>query len=134
MKRSCLILSLMLFTMLLYPATQAFSQARESSAPVLAVDNFMRNVDRHRGEVRVQGVVSAVSEKDQTLTLIDAQEFQECGVTTCAGLQLPVRWHGALPQVRDVVQITGQVQESDGKLLFVAQTLEIAKPQPKESK
>ena len=91
-------LNLLVFTMLLFTATQVFPQGREHPESILGVDTFMRNVDRHRGVVQVEGVVSAISEKDQTLALIDTREFQECGVTTCASLQLPVRWEGVSPR------------------------------------
>ena len=134
MKRWYVFLSLLLVALPVFTATQAFPQGREHPEPILAVDTLMRNVGHHRGVVRVLGVVSAISEKDHTLALIDTREFQECGVTTCASLQLPVRWEGALPAERDMVRITGEVKEINGKLLFIAQALEKASPQPKESR
>jgi len=134
MKRWYVFLSLWLVALPFFTATQAFPQGREHPEPILGVDTLMRNVERHRGVVRVQGVVSAVSEKDHTLALIDVKEFQECGVTTCASLQLPVRWEGALPAQRDMVLVSGEVKEINGKLLFIAAALEKAPAQPKESR
>jgi len=134
MRRRSVFLNLLVFTMLLFTATQAFPQGREHPESILGVDTFMRNVERHRGIVQVEGVVSAISEKDQTLALIDTREFQECGVTTCASLQLPVRWEGAMPAGRDVVRVTGEAKEINGKLLFIAKALEKTSPQLKEPK
>jgi hypothetical protein len=91
---------------------------------VLGVEAFMRNVDDHRGTVRVEGVVSAVAAADRTLTLIDVAELKRCGVVTCAPLSLPVRWNGPMPSVPDVVRLTGEVQDQHGKLIFLASTLE----------
>lgn len=95
----------------------------QTESPVLGVQEFMKNVDRYRGKVRLEGVVSAVSPSDQALSLIDIQELKDCGVTTCAPLTLPVKWKGPLPAVRDVVQLEGEVRESGGKLFFEAQRL-----------
>ncbi len=134
MKRWYVFLSLLLIALPVFTATQACPQVREHPEAILGVDTLMRNVERHRGVVRVLGVVSAISEKDHTLALIDTREFQECGITTCARLQLPVRWEGALPAERDVVRITGEAKEINGKLLFIAKALEKTSPQPKESK
>ncbi|UCG88339.1 MAG: hypothetical protein JSW71_07290 [Gemmatimonadota bacterium] len=95
---------------------------------VLDVDPFMENVDRFRGPVRVTGVVNTASAADHMLTLIDRREFEECGVTTCAKLYLPVRWSGAMPESGQTVRVEGQVNEDDGKLVLVARTLESLNP------
>lgn len=90
---------------------------------VLGVEALMRDVDRHRGPVRVKGVVSAVAAQGRTFALIDLREFEACGLANCA-LTLPVRWTGDMPAVRDVVVVNGDVREADGKLVFVASTME----------
>ncbi len=126
-----LCLSLMLAIGLIF-AAPVCPQDRDPA--ILGVDAFMHHPERYPGAVRVQGVVSAVSAADHTLALIDTQGCQDCGVTTCARLQLPVRWGGALPAMRDTVRVTGEVKEINGKLLFIATALEKAPPQPQESK
>ena len=98
--------------------------AAVSPQAVSGVDDFMKNVDRHRGKVSLEGVVSAVAPEQQTISLIDAKEFQACGVTTCAQLTLPVQWRGPVPAVGDLVRVEGQAQEVKGKLMFVADKLE----------
>ena len=95
-----------------------------STKKVLGVDEFMKNVDRYRGKVSLEGVVSAVAPEQQTISLIDSGEFQACNVTTCAQLTLPVQWRGPMPVLRDLVRIEGQAQEVKGKLVFVADKLE----------
>jgi len=113
-------------------ATIVVSQAQTNSAPpaessktnaVLGVENFMKNVEHYRGNVRVEGVVATVSASDQMLALIDVREFQTCGLEQCS-LSLPVRWSGTMPAVGQAVRTDGQVQEAKGKLVFVAKTLE----------
>ncbi len=101
--------------------------AAEASTSVQAasgVDDFMKNVDRYKGKVSLEGVVSAVTPEQQAVSLIDAKEFQACGVTTCAQLTLPVQWRGPMPAMGDLVRVTGQAQEVKGKLTFVADRLE----------
>ena len=100
----------------------------EDRRPVVGVETLMKNVDEHPGVLRVEGVVSAVSAERQSLTLIDTRELEECGVTTCAEFKLPVRWKGPMPAVRDVVRVEGEVQERDGKRVFVATGLEKMPP------
>ena len=95
-----------------------------SESEVLGVQEFMKNVDRYQGNVRVEGVVSAISPAAQALSLIDVQEFKDCGVTTCAPLTLPVRWQGPWPSVKDVVQLEGELRKSGGKLFFEAKRLQ----------
>jgi len=96
---------------------------------VLGVDEFMKNVDLYRGKVNLEGVVSALAPEQQAISLIDAKEFQDCGVTTCAQLTLPVQWRGPMPAVRDLVRVEGQAREVKGKLMFVADKLEkVARP------
>jgi hypothetical protein len=132
MKKTLLIAGLTVFA-----ATILVSQIQTNSAPsaktppaesaktnaVLGVENFMKNVERYRGNVRVEGVVVAVSVTNQTLGLIDMREFQTCGLEGCA-LSLPVRWTGTMPAIGQAVRTDGQVQEAKGKLVFVARTVE----------
>lgn len=91
----------------------------------IGVEALMKNIDQQKGSVRVEGVVSAASAERKSLTLIDTRELEECGVTTCAQLKLPVRWTGTMPPVRAIVRVDGEVQQQpDGKLLFVARGVE----------
>ncbi len=102
-------------------------QAGEAAAKpqaILGVEDFMKNVDRYRGQVILEGVVSAAVPEQQAISLIDRGEFQACNVTTCAQLTLPVQWRGPMPAVRDIVRVEGQAQEVQGKLMFVADKLE----------
>lgn len=95
-----------------------------SPAGVLGVERFMNAVDHFPGLVRVEGVVRSASVGDHLLTLIDRREFEECGVTTCAALYLPVRWTGELPETGAIVRVEGQAKEEAGKLVFVARQVE----------
>ena len=85
----------------------------------------MRNVGRYRGgPLELVGVVSATSEGEGLLGLIDCREFEECGITTCAELTLPVRWSGKMPREKETVRLRGEISEAGEKLVFVAATLE----------
>ncbi len=71
------------FLLVLSPALRAGEPAASRQA-ILGVDEFMKNLDRYRGKVSLEGVVSAIAPEQQAISLIDAKEFQACGVTTCA--------------------------------------------------
>ena len=111
---------------LVFSLSQDLQAGEVAASPkkVLGVDDFMKNVDRYRGKVSLEGVVSAVTPEQQVISLIDAKEFQACEVTTCAQLTLPVQWRGPMPAGRDLVRVEGQAQEVKGKLMFVADKLE----------
>lgn len=104
-----------------------------TSEAVLGVEEFMRDVDNYPGQVRLEGVVSAVAAEERVLTLIDVAELERCGVVTCAPLSLPVKWNGEMPAVRDVVLLKGEVSESGGKLIFLAHSLERIESEPTET-
>ena len=112
--------------LLVFSLSQGLQAGEVAASPkkVLGVDDFMKNVDRYRGKVSLEGVVSAVAPEQQVISLIDSGELQACGVTTCAQLTLPVQWRGPLPALRDLVRVEGQAQEIKGKLMFVADRLE----------
>ena len=95
-----------------------------SGQALLGVDEFMKNVDRYRDKVSLEGIVSAIVAEQQAVSLIDTKEFQTCGVTNCAQLTLPVQWGGPPPVIGDLVRVEGQAQEVKGKLMFVADKLE----------
>jgi hypothetical protein len=103
--------------------------ASSGTTELLGVEQFMQGVDNYQGPVLVEGVVSAVAADEDALTLIDLTELERCGVVTCAPLSLPVRWSGPMPAVVDVVRIRGEVQDSGGKLFFLASTLEKVEPE-----
>ena len=98
--------------------------AESETGGILGVDQLMKNVDKYRGSIRVEGVVSAVSAKEHMLSLIDVQEFKKCAVVTCATLTLPVRWAGSMPSIKDQVRAEGEIKENKGKLIFEAKTIE----------
>ncbi|MBI5017868.1 MAG: hypothetical protein HZB55_20545 [Deltaproteobacteria bacterium] len=91
---------------------------------ILEVSTLMREVDKHKGPIRVEGVVSKVFPKEQQLGLMDAAEFKKCGRVTCADMVLPVRWGGAMPDVKSLVRLDGEIRKSGEKLEFVAKSLE----------
>jgi hypothetical protein len=111
----------------LLPLAPAYG-ADAKAAPALQVSEVMRAPDRLKGPLRVEGVVSKVFAKEQMLGLIDAAEFRKCGVVTCADEVLPVRWKGAMPPVKSLVRVEGQVQKTGEKLEFVARSVEKVGP------
>jgi hypothetical protein len=113
------------FLLVFSPILQG-GEAAASGQAILSVDEFMKNVDHYRGKVSLEGVVSAIAPEQQVISLIDAKEFQACGVTTCAQLTLPVQWRSPMPSERDLVRVEEQAQEVKGKLMFLADKLEKA--------
>ncbi len=113
-------------------AGQATPVAPQTPVAPLGVDQFMREPEKHTGTLVVEGVVKTASKKDQTLALIDVEEYRKCRVVTCSQLALPVRWAGEMPAVLDIVRVEGEVTTVNGKMLFAARKLakipETAKP------
>lgn len=114
-------LTLILVVLVIVGIAAAFAAPPEqtSTSKPLGVDDFMKHVDDHKGEVTIEGIVSAVSESDNRVALIDVAEFERCKDVTCAQYTLPVQWSGELPAVEDKVLIRGKIETTDGKLVFV---------------
>lgn len=107
--------------------TKSASSAEEGA--IIGVDELMKHTERYTGQLRVKGVVSGVATESQMISLIDMREFEECGVTSCASLTLPIRWAGQMPKVQDAILVSGEVQEAEGKLVFVAHALQNQYPE-----
>lgn len=82
------------------------------------------------GVVEVLGVVGTTSEKTGRLALIEYDEFEKCGVTTCANRYLPVAWKGNFPNIKDLVRVKGRVLKIGAGYLFEAMSIEKAKGTP----
>lgn len=104
-------------------AGQTPPAAQQTATPALGVNQLMKAPEKHPGALMVEGVVKTASQKDQTLALIDVEEYRKCKVVTCSLLALPVRWAGEMPAVLDIVQVEGEVTTVNGKMLFAARKL-----------
>lgn len=104
-------------------AGQATQAAPQAPTPALGVDQLMKEPEKHPGALVVEGVVKTASKKDQSLALIDVDEYRKCKVVTCSLLALPVRWAGEMPAVLDIVRVEGEITKVNGKMLFAAKKL-----------
>lgn len=96
----------------------------QDKSEIVSVEDYMKNIDDYPDSVVVEGVVSSVMPDDKIFTMIDVEEFRRCGVTNCAALTLPVSWSGDMPEEKDVLTVSGRVEDSDGKFIFVADAYE----------
>lgn len=105
-------------------AGQAAQVVPQTPVAALGVDQLMKEPEKYPGALVVEGVVKTASKKDQTLALIDVEEYRKCRVVTCSLLALPVRWAGEMPAVLDIVRVQGEITTVNGKMLFAARKLE----------
>jgi hypothetical protein len=103
------------------------TRPRAPSPSCVGVEEMMRNVDRFRGGVQVQGVVNGVSAERRVFSLIDSREAAECDLA-CPELVLPVRWEGSMPEVRETIRVEGIVEETDGAFIFAARSVDKIRP------
>lgn len=108
--------------------TPATATTPVSAAAVLGVDALMKQTTPPKGTIRVEGIVASVDRSASLVGLIDAGEYESCGVTSCAALTLPVRWSGPLPNIKDRVRVEGEIKAANGKLIFLAHHLERVSP------
>ena len=47
---------------------------------MLEVDQLIKEVDRHKGLIRVEGIVTAVVPDRQMVALVDIEQYKKCGV------------------------------------------------------
>ncbi len=108
-------------------ADEASAPAKlEASTAPVHVDDLADSPEKFKGEIVLRAVVSAVKKPQGVFAVIDSREFESCGVLTCAKNNLPVKFSGKLPQPRTVVEITGEVVESDKGLVFAARLVDRA--------
>ncbi len=103
----------------------AISAKVGASSESVHVDELADSPERFDHEVTLRAVVSAVNKSQGVFSVIDSREFESCGVLTCAKHNLPVKFTGPLPEPKTVVEITGQVVESDRGLVFDAKRVDV---------
>ena len=58
--------------------------------------------------------------------VIDAGEFESCGVLTCSKNTVPVKFKGELPQLKTIVDITGKmIQSKNGRIIEAIRVEEV---------
>lgn len=102
-----------------------------SSTSALGVDDFIRAGAKVDQSVFVEGVVARVEAPQHRMALIDDAEFEECEVTTCATIYLPIRWTGDMPAPKELISVKGQVATEGGKLIVIAKEI-TKRPAPKK--
>lgn len=102
------------------------SDHTELGPSVVQVDDLAKAPENHQGEVLLRGVVSGVNEAESVFAVIDAREFEACGVLTCAAYVIPVVFSGELPKPKSSVEITGKVVRGEKGMAFEAKTVEVS--------
>jgi len=97
----------------------------EMNRQLVEVDDLAAHPEAFPGEIAVRGVVAGMTKEEGGFGIVDARELKACGVLTCARNLLPVRFDGAIPRPKTVVEIRGQVVHGKQGLLLEAQGMEI---------
>ena len=90
----------------------------------LGVETLVEDPHRYQGELEVAGIVARIASEQRLFALADVSDREEVlktGGTKC--VMLPVRWTGPMPALHDDVKVRGTVEESQGRLIFVASAL-----------
>lgn len=96
-----------------------------ASDATASVEALAEHPDRFAGPIRVTGIVHRVSADRQMFSLVDVSDQEELintGGTRC--ITLPVKWNGAMPSAQQVITVDGDIQQSEGKLIFVATAMQ----------
>jgi hypothetical protein len=94
---------------------------------VVEVDDLAAKPEDFSGEVVLKGVVAGVNKETSVFGIIDAREFEECGVLTCPKNLVPVKFDGKIPAVKTIVNITGEILRNDKGLVFEAKAVDVIK-------
>lgn len=110
-------------------AQQSQSDTTASADSSISVDQLVKAGENLTSPLTVSGVVRSASASEDILTLIDAKEYETCGLSNCC-LFVPVRWTGDMPAIEAKVSVTGAIEKSPDGLVFVASAvmLETAAP------
>ncbi len=96
-----------------------------AASKVVHVDDLAKRPDDFKGDIVLRGVVAGVKPSKGVFGIIDSREFESCGgVLTCAENILPVKFSGALPEPKAVVEITGRMVRGEKGLVIEANRVE----------
>jgi hypothetical protein len=107
----------------------AQDQQRQQRTPevTVTVNDLAGKPGEHLGQVRLIGVVAAVSQ-GQGFLLVDQREYADCGLsclTEQGTKKIPVRWSGDAPRLEQTVRVAGILSQSEHGLSLVAQEIGI---------
>jgi hypothetical protein len=107
----------------------AQDQQRPQRTPevTVTVNDLAGKPGEHLGQVRLIGVVAAVSQ-GQGFLLVDQREYADCGLsclTEQGTKKIPVRWSGDAPRLEQTVRVAGILSQSENGLSLVAQEIGI---------
>jgi hypothetical protein len=120
-KSLLLMLTFSLFTLGVYGE----DQQSESAGGILTVNDLAAKPAEHLGEVRLVGVVAAVSQ-GSGFVLVDKREYADCGISCISEpgtKKIPVRWSGDAPKLEQTVRVDGTLQQTDKGLSLVAKDI-----------
>ena len=106
---------------------RAQDQQRQQLTPevTVTVNDLAGKPGEHLGQVRLIGVVAAVSQ-GQGFVLVDMREYADCGLsclTEQGTKKIPVRWSGDAPKLEQTVRVAGILSQSEQGLSLVAQEI-----------
>jgi hypothetical protein len=105
----------------------ALDAVEAKNRPVIEIDDFVAKPESFSGEIVLKAVVAGVTEDASVFGVIDAREFEECGVLSCAKNVVPVKFNGEIPALETIVNITGEVVRRDEGLVFEAKAVDVVK-------
>jgi hypothetical protein len=117
-KSLLLMLTFSLFTL----GVSGEDQQSESAGGILTVNDLAAKPTEHLGEVRLVGVVAAVSQ-GSGFVLVDKREYADCGISCISEpgtKKIPVRWSGDAPKLEQTVRVDGTLQQTDKGLSLMA--------------
>jgi hypothetical protein len=118
-------LLLMLIFSLVALGVYGEDQQSESAGGILTVNDLAAKPAEHLGEIRLVGVVAAVSQ-GSGFVLVDRREYADCGISCISEpgtKKIPVRWSGAAPKLEQTVRVDGRLQQTDKGLSLVAKDI-----------
>lgn len=114
------------FLILASPVDSNACDARSEGGPgvcEMSVESLMKSPRNHTGRIKVAGMVRSISPAHKIFGLVDRDE-KKCNTKKCSIMVLPVSWDKPMPAVKDEVLLEGSLKSVDGRLLFVAVSME----------
>jgi opacity protein-like surface antigen len=104
--------------------------AKKADVPVkiLTINDIKSDPFSFPGEITINGITSAFSENDKTyFTVMDTAELMVCRNLYCGAYALPAKYtgNGQLPELADMVDITGRFVKNDDGFYFAVTSFEV---------
>jgi len=118
----------MVFVIIMAGLSVSCTKKEEKSVKVLSINDIKSDPLSFTGKITISGTAAAFAQQDSTIFgVVDTAELITCKNLNCGAFMLPVKYTGSsrMPELADVVEITGSFVSYQGGHIFEVTSLTV---------